>query len=80
MLYFNLVNYLCVDLFYSSIGLVKKVILLETLHGQPFSSTPQTRTVNKTLNDWSQDLSLGLCFIGTEKLLWRGVIFSCMRI
>ena len=68
------------DLFYSSIGLVKKVNLLETLHGQSFSSIPQTRTVNKTLNDWSQDLSLGLCFIGTEKLLWRGVIFSCMRI
>ena len=57
----------------------KTVILLETFHDQPFYSIPQRRSVNKTLNDWSQDLSLGLSFIGTEKLLWRGVIFSCVR-
>ena len=49
------------DLFYSSISLVKKLIFSETLHDQPFFSIPQKGTVNKILNDWSQDLSLGLC-------------------
>ena len=67
------------DLFYSSISLVKKLIFSETLHDQPFFSIPQKGTVNKTLNGWSQDLSLGVCFVGTQKLLWRGVIFSCVR-
>ena len=57
------------DLFHSSIGLVKKLIFSETLHDQPSFSIPQKGTVNKTLNDWSQDLSLGPGFIGTEKLL-----------
>ena len=53
------------DLFHSSIGLVKKLIFSETLHDQPSLSIPQKGTVNKTLNDWSQDFSLGLCFVGT---------------
>ena len=65
MLSFNVVNFFYLDLFYSSIGLVKKLIFSETLHDQPSFSIPQKGTVNKTLNDWSQDFSLGLCFVGT---------------
>ena len=53
------------DLFHSSIGLVKKLIFSETLHDQPSFSIPQKGTVNETFNDWSQDFSLGLCFVGT---------------
>ena len=35
------------DLFHSSIGLVKKLIFSETLHDQPFFGIPQKGTVNK---------------------------------